>query len=414
MQENKISAKLVVSEIIRAIKLVLRELKPRGPVITPYNVITGAIILVGLGVVVVRMFKGLAAIGHTSQEYPWGLWIGFNVIVGVAFAAGAYVMTFVVYILNNDKYKPIIRTTVLNGLLAYMFYAGALLLDVGRPWSAPNPLLGREFGVSSILFLVAWHFMLYMVCEALEFAPVVAQWLGWERIRKWIHGLTLGAVIFGITLSTLHQSGLGALFLMAKSKVHPLWYSSNIGMLFFVSSVFAGLSLVIIEGTFTNRIFAARASEARLKSFEGIVLGLGKGAAAVMFAYLFLKVLDMVHNHNLSHLSSGWGAWYLVEMVGFVVLPMMLFAKGVRGRSVRTVQVAAFIAAFGIILNRLNVVLITYKWYSPERFQPHWQEVVVTLMIICIHFWVFRWVINRMPVMGDKMVAGQGAGQAIQ
>ncbi|MFC1661525.1 NrfD/PsrC family molybdoenzyme membrane anchor subunit [Gemmatimonadota bacterium] len=237
------------AEARRFLGFLVHELRPKGRVLTPFNVITGLIMVVGAILLVIRFTQGLGSITNLDQRFPWGLWIGFDVITGVAFAGGAYVLTFMVYILGQEKYHPIVRATVLNGFLAYVFYAGALLLDLGRPWKVINPIIGNSFGVSSVLFLVAWHFLLYMMAEFIEFSPAVAEWLGWRRVRKVLGGLTLGAVIFGITLSTLHQSGLGALYLMARDKIHPLWYSEFIPFLFLVSSIFAGLSLVIFEGS---------------------------------------------------------------------------------------------------------------------------------------------------------------------
>jgi Ni/Fe-hydrogenase subunit HybB-like protein len=233
----------------------IHELKPRGKWLTPFNIISIPVILAGLVILVFRFVYGLGSVTNLTQEYPWGLWIGFDVVTGVAFAGGAYVITFVVYVMKSEKYRPIVRVTVLNGLLAYIFYAGALVLDLGRPWHIINPIIGNSFGYNSVLFLVSWHFMLYMAAEFIEFSPVIAEWLGWARVRKILRALTLGAVIFGITLSTLHQSGLGALFLMAKAKIHPLWYSEFIPILFFVSSIAAGLSMIIFEGIISHRVF---------------------------------------------------------------------------------------------------------------------------------------------------------------
>src|SRR3990172_6289471 len=227
------------------VRFLLSELKPKGRLLTVFNLVSVPIMLAAAVLLYFRFTRGLGSITNLSQEYPWGLWIGFDVVTGVAFAGGAYVITFLVYILRQEKYHPIVRITVLNGFLAYVFYAGALLLDLGRPWNVINPIIGNSFGVSSVMFLVAWHFMLYMIAEFIEFSPAVAEWLGWKRVRKFLGGLTLGAVILGVTLSLLHQSGLGALYLMAKGKIHPLWYSEFIPILFFVSSIFAGLSLVI-------------------------------------------------------------------------------------------------------------------------------------------------------------------------
>ncbi len=229
------------------------ELKPRGKWLTPFNMISIPVIILGLVLIVIRFWKGIGSITNLSQDIPWGLWIGFDVVTGVAFAGGAYVITFMVYILKMDKYHSIVRVTVLNGFLAYVFYAGALLLDLGRPWNVINPIIGNGFGTSSVLFLVAWHFLLYMLAELIEFSPAIAEWLGAKRARKILSGMTLAAVIFGITLSTLHQSGLGALFLMAKEKIHPLWYSEFIPVMFLVSSVFAGLSMVIFEGSIKSQ-----------------------------------------------------------------------------------------------------------------------------------------------------------------
>ena len=223
----------------------VREFKPKGKLFTPFNIISIPVIIIGIILIVIRFAKGLGAVTNLTQETPWGIWIGFDVVTGVAFAGGAYVITFLVYILNLKKYHTIVRVTVLNGFLAYVFYAGALLLDLGKPWNVINPIIGNSFGVSSVLFLVAWHFLLYMLAELIEFSPAIAEWLGAKKARKILSGMTLGAVILGITLSTLHQSGLGALYLMAKEKIHPLWYSQFIPILFFVSSIFAGLSMVI-------------------------------------------------------------------------------------------------------------------------------------------------------------------------
>ncbi len=221
-------------------KFLLSELKPKGKYFTPFNVISLPIMLLGFALIGIRFAEGIGAVTNLTQDVPWGLWIGFDVVTGVAFAGGAYVLTFMVYILNMKKYHSIVRVTVLNGFLAYVFYAGALLLDLGRPWNVINPIIGNSFGTSSVLFLVAWHFLLYMIAELIEFSPAIAEWLGAKRIRKVLSGMTIAAVIFGITLSTLHQSGLGALYLMAKEKIHPLWYAEFIPILFLISSVFAG------------------------------------------------------------------------------------------------------------------------------------------------------------------------------
>ena len=261
-------------------------------------------------------------------------------MTGVAFAGGAYMLTFVVYVMRLEKYHPIVRATVLNGLLAYVFYAGALVLDLGRPWNVINPIIGNSFGYNSVLFLVAWHFMLYMLAEILEFSPAVAEWLGWKRARRILGSMTLGAVIFGVTLSTLHQSGLGALFLMAKPKIHPLWYTEFIPVLFFVSSIFAGLSMVILEGTMSHKVFGKQIDPKKHGSLDDLLLGLGKGAAISLFVYYFFKLLVFVHDRQWDLLATEVGG--LVPRRG-----ARLRARAVRDVHLRGAQPPAGTAAAG-------------------------------------------------------------------
>jgi Ni/Fe-hydrogenase subunit HybB-like protein len=389
----------VVKEVLNFLSFFLQELKPKGRIITPFNVVSGLIIFVGIILIIYRFAKGLGAATNLSQDFPWGLWIGFDVVTGVAFAGGAYVLTCAVYVFGAKKYHSIIRATVLNGFLAYAFYAGALLLDLGRPWNVINPIIGNDFGVSSVLFLVAWHFMLYMIAEFIEFSPTIAEWAGWQKARKFLGSLTLGAVIFGITLSTLHQSGLGALFLMARDKIHPLWYSEFIPILFFVSSIFSGLSLVIIEGSISHKVFKDQIPSDHHATEEDIIIGLAKGAAATMFAYLFLKALVFIHGKHWQFSSTPMGYWYLVEVIGFVGIPLYLYVEGVRRRDIPVIRIAAILTAVGIILNRLNISIIAYKWDAPVHYYPSWIEIEITLAIIFAEIWAFRWVVNRMPVL---------------
>ena len=377
-----------------------QELKPRGKILTPFNVVTGIIILGGIAIIAVRFARGLGAVTNLSQAYPWGIWIGFDVVTGVAFAGGAYILTFAVHILKVKKYEPIVRATVLNGFLAYVFYSGALLLDLGRPWNVVNPIIGNAFGYGSVLFLVAWHFLLYTLVLFVEISPAIADWLKWVKAKRIIQKVTTATIIVGVTLSTLHQAGLGGLFLTAPSKIHPLWYSSNIPVLFFISSMFAGFSMIIIESMFTHRIFSDRLDEAHRASHNKILLGLAKGSASVMAAYLFLKVIDLTHGHQLGLLLTPMGYWYLVEVAGFTLLPLVLYVVAIRKQSTRLVQGTAILTAIGVILNRLNISVIAFKWYEAVRYYPSWMEIWVTLAVISMELWVFRWVITRMPILG--------------
>jgi Ni/Fe-hydrogenase subunit HybB-like protein len=383
-------------------KFLVREFKPKGKWLTPFNVISLPIILLGLALIVIRFWKGIGSVTNLTQDVPWGIWIGFDVVTGVAFAGGAYVITFMVYILNMRKYKSIVRVTVLNGFLAYVFYAGALLLDLGRPWNVINPIIGNNFGTNSVLFLVAWHFLLYMVAQLIEFSPAIAEWLGARRARAILSGMTIAAVIFGITLSMLHQSGLGALYLMAKEKIHPLWYSEFIPIMFFVSSIFAGLSMVIFEGSISHRVFFSQISEKNHKAQNGILLGLSKICAGTLFAYFFLHLLVFIHDKNWGLINTPMGYWFLLEMIGFVLLPMALFVYSYRTKNISVIKIASIVTILGVILNRLNVTVIGFRWDMAVRYVPSWMEIVVTMAVLFTEIWIFRWVITRMPVLRDS------------
>ena len=377
------------------------ELKPRGPIFTPFNIISVPVILIGIPLMIYRFAVGLGATTNLSQEFPWGMWIGFDVIVGVAFAGGGYALAFIVYILGMEKYRPILRATVLNAFLAYVFYAGAIILDIGRWWNGPGPFYGNRYGVSSVMFIVAWHFLLYMMTLGLEFSPAFAEWLGMKRLRKILGASTIGAVIFGVMLSIHHQSGLGALFAMTKGRLHPLWYTEFIPVHFFISSMYAGLCLIIFEGTISHKVFAPQIDEEHHKAYPDIVIGLGRISAGVIFAYFFLNIMMVLHEGDLKLINTPMGYWYLTEVIGLVLIPGLMFIHGAQNRNLSTVRVAAILALIGIILNRLNCVFIAFKWYLPlgERYYPYWMELWITLSIIFMEIWVFRWIVNRMAVM---------------
>jgi len=403
MSNTAATSPAVPGEFARFLKFLWHELKPRGKWLTPFNVISIPTILLGLVILYFRFTQGLGAVTNLSQQFPWGFWIGFDVITGVALAGGAYVICFVVVVMRIEKYHSILRVTVLNGFLAYLFYSGALLLDLGRPWHIANPIIGNSFGYNSVMFLVAWHFFVYTFALFLEFSPAIAEWAHFDKLRGILKKLTLATVILGFTISMLHQSGLGALFLMTKPKLHPLWYSEYLPLLFFTSSIYAGLSMVIFEGTISHHVFKDLIGEKTHHAHDQIVLGLAKGAAVTMFVYYFFQAFILLHDAQRLKLVTGfWGFWFLLEIIGFVLVPCFMFAYGVRNKRLGVIKVAAIVTVLGVILNRLNVTLIAFNWYAVNRYYPSWQEIVITLMVVFIEVWVFRWFVTRMPVFSKQ------------
>jgi hypothetical protein len=160
--------------------------------------------------------------------------------------------------------------------------------------------------------------------------------------------------------------------------------------------------MIIFEGTISHRIFKNLIPPESHHSFNDIIFGLAKGAAITMFVYYFFKALLFIHDQQWDLLNDGWGYWYLVEVLGFVLVPALMFAFGFRHRSINIIKIASVLALIGIVLNRLNISFITFNWYADVHYYPSWQEIVVTLMIIFTEIWIFRWIVTRMPVFSSS------------
>ena len=368
--------------------------------LTPANLLVAAILCVGLPVTWLRFTRGLAATTNLSDNYPWGLWIGFDVLCGVALAAGGYVVAATVYLFGLKEYRPLLRPAILTGFLGYLFVVIGLCYDLGRPWRLPYPMF-VSYGVTSVMFLVGWHVALYLTVQFIEFCPAVFEWLGATRLRLWVARLTVGVTIFGVILSTLHQSALGALFLLAPGKVHPLWYSPFIPVFFFISSMVAGIAMVVVESALSHRVFHGQLADQDPARIDGLVLGLGKAASVLLFTYFCLKWIGVAHGQHWDLLNTPYGHWFLLEVLGFVLLPCCLFVVAVRRQAASLVRVAAAWTVLGIILNRLNVSVITFQWNQEDRYFPHWMEFVVTLTVVTTGVITFRWIVNRMPVLRE-------------
>ena len=367
--------------------------------LTPFNVISTIIILIGLPLTYLRFTGGLGAVSNLDNNNPWGIWIGFDLLTGVALAAGGYVTGAAVELFGMKKYHAALRPAILTGFLGYSLVVFALLFDVGRPWRLPYPFFVSQ-GVTSIMFEVGACVMLYLTTLFLEFSPAALEWLGQKKLRNLLVKLSVALTILGVTLSTLHQSSLGAMFLIAPSKLHPLWYSPYLPVFFFVSSIAAGLSMVIFESTLSYRSFNYIMDEEHKRSRDQLALGFGKAASMVLAGYFGIKVFGVALGNNWDLLFTNYGLWFLVEMLGFVLLPCLLFAVGVRDKNVKLVRITAFITVIGVMLNRLNISLIAFNYNLPadQRYIPRWSEIGITLFVVTVGLVVFKFIVTRMPI----------------
>ncbi len=379
------------------------EKKQTGAGSVSAGTLVAAIIVVGgLVLTVMRFTRGLGAVTNLDNNNPWGIWIGFDLLCGVALAAGGYMTSGACYIFGLKRYHTAVRPAILTAFLGYALVVVALTYDVGRPWRLPYPFFVSQ-GTSSLLFEVALCVGLYLTVLFIEFSPAALEWLGWRRVRDLVIRLVLALTIFGVILSTLHQSSLGALFLIAPSKLHPLWYTPYLPVLFFVSSMYAGLSMVIMESSLSMRFLSSYMDTEHAREADGLALGFARGAAFIMMGYTAVQFIGLAVDNDWRYLATGWGAWYLFELIGFVVLPAFAYAIGVREKNAVLVRWVSLWAVLGIVLNRLNVSIVAFNWRlpRPERYLPSWMEIWTTLFIITAGVLAYLFIVTRMPVFHE-------------
>ncbi len=371
--------------------------------VTPFNIVAAVILSVGLPLIAVRFAEGLASVTDASNEYPWGIFLGWGLFSGVPLSATGFVMATAYYIFGFKRYHSLVRLGVLTGFLGYLFAVIYLLTDLGRPWRIYYPML-MGFGTASVLFLVAWHVATYLTVQLLEFSPAILEWLKSQRVRRWAMMITIGMTIAGIILSTLHQSALGALFLLVPSKMHPLWYSQYLPVFFLCSSIYAALAMVIVVSTLGSKYLRDKTDQNFLGNLDSLTVGLGKGAAVGIYVYFALKLIGVAHDDHWDLLNTPYGHWFILEILAFVLLPGLTLSLGVKKNSSTIVRFGAFWAVIGIIVNRMNVSMVAFNWNLPHHLHhilPPWREAAIVLSIFTIHILIFRWILNRMPVLRE-------------
>ena len=376
------------------------RLNEKSTLLTPGNVITAIILLVGLYITVMRFTQGIGSVTNLDDNNPWGLWIGFDLLCGVVLAAGGYTTTSAYYLFGLKHFKPFVRAAITSAFLGYAFVVFALHFDVGQPWRLVYPIFWSQ-GTTSVLFEVGLCVFIYLTVLAIEFSPIACEWLNFKTIRKVIFKFTIPLTVLGVILSTMHQSSLGALYLIAPTKMHPLWYSSFIPVFFFVSSMFAGMAMVIFEGTLAHAGLHKYMDKAHIASADKVVAGFGKAASFVMMGYFFIKVAGLAMDNNWHYLATGYGLLYIVEMVGFVLVPAFLFAIGVREKKYGLVRLAAAFTVGGVILNRINVSLVAFNYNLPaaDRYFPSWEEFGLSIFVVTLIVTAYRFICSHMPVL---------------
>jgi len=378
---------------------------PRDYIISLFtvpNLIAGGIIALAVAVMIWRLFFGLGASTNLSDNYPWGLWIGFDILVGIALAAPGLTLGTAVHLFGMKQYHHFVRPAILSSLLGYIFAVFALMFDLGRYYRIPY-LLGGSWGFTSILFLIGWHFFLYINICLIEWSPALFEWLNLRKLREFFNKLAIWATIFGVVIAGGHQSALGGLYLLVPNKLHPLWYSSLLPVFFLLSAIFAGIAMVIVESTITHRIFKSQIENFSHAEFDKLTIGLGKGAASALFIYFILKIFAIADADTWAYLDTPYGYWFLVELLGFVLLPVFFFTSAARNDNAKLARFAGLITVLGVILNRLNVSIVAYNWDMPAalKYYPKWSEFSLSIGVVAMLVLAYRWIVNRMAIMRE-------------
>ncbi len=338
--------------------------------------------LLGIGTGIYRLVVGLGESTNLSDAFPWGLWIGFDFSL-IAFAGAGFTMAAVVYILNLDQYKPLARGAVLTGFLGYVSVLIILLIDLGRPdrfwgfivfWNAHSPL-----------FEISWCVLLYTTVLAIEFLPILFERLNKPNIVKAIHAITIPVVIAGVVLSTLHQSTLGTLYMALPFKTDPLWFSTILWILFYLTSIAMGLSVMIFIWTIGSKAFGRKVE-------VDLLGGLGKGAMWVLVVYLILRFGDLLISGDFFEVFrfDSQSLWFWAEIIIGAVLPIILFAQKSFRKSEGGLLLSSGLVILGVFMYRFNATLTAQAVNrftvdavtESASYTPSWEEFAIQFGVL--------------------------------
>jgi Ni/Fe-hydrogenase subunit HybB-like protein len=354
----------------------------------------GRAILIGLAVLagiagIYRLVAGLGATTNLSDAYPWGLWISFDVLSGVALAAGGFTISAAIYVFNLKKFEPLLRPAKLSAFVGYLIFIVGLFFDLGQPWRIWHPMI--MWNPHSVLFEVSWCVMLYTTVLAIDvFIWALERWQQYEWVN-FFRSIYVFLIVIGIILSTLHQSSLGALFLLLPEKMSTLWATPAIGILFFTSAVIAGMAMVILESILSAKAYGRKVE-------MDIITSLAKGLGLALLVYFAMKVTDL-YARGVSVWSLDWAhVLFYLEIFGCVALPaLLLYLPEVRSSTTGLLW-SSGLAAFGVMLNRFNVSLTSYGGYRNFWYFPSVIEIIMTVGLVALAILIFDFGMRYLPV----------------
>ncbi len=351
-----------------------------------------------LPVAAARFLFGLGATTHLGDAHPWGLWIGFDVMSGVALAAGGFIMTAAVYIFHLERFHNIVRPAVLTAFLGYATVAFSLLFDLGLPWNIWHMIV--YWNPHSPMFEVGWCVMLYLTVLALEFLPVPAEeFPRMAKVRAVLIRIRLPLVLLGIGLSTLHQSSLGSLFLIMPYRLYPLWYSPILPLLFLISAIALGMMMVIFESHLTAYLY-------RRKPETELMQTLARAARWVLVLYLAVRFSDLAIRGQ-AHLLVQSGIYtylFWFEICAMAIGPLILFSVPRVLASWRGQWAAASLGVFGVVFNRIDTGGLAQTTATGQFYIPEWTEIAISFGIVCAAALLFLFIVEHFHVWEQRPV----------
>lgn len=305
-----------------------------------------------------RYIFGIGSISNLNNSYPWGFWVSFDLFTGIAISSGAFVIASLVFIFDLEEFRPLVRPTLVTGLLGYLMEGIALLVELGQPHRIWYFLRYQNF--NSFLLFIGLYVMAYIGVLAVEFAPAVFERLKWDKFANLLKRWMKPIVIVGAVISTLHQASLGSLLLIQPTKLYPLWWTPWIPPLFFVSAIAIGLAMTIFESSLSSRYFQ-RGLETHLLE------KLARAIPYVLGLYLVMKFVQLTLEGRLNLLftSGVMSLLFWAEILIGVFIPMAWFSVKKNQTSPSGLLTGAIITLLGLILNRFNV-----SWFAVQHPDP--------------------------------------------
>lgn len=357
---------------------------------------------VAASVAITRFIFGLGVTTNLTDNTPWGFWIGFDVMGGVALAAGGFVIAAFNYIFGVKEFHSISRAAILTAFLGYVAVVIGLLFDLGLPWNIWHMII--FWNPHSPLFEVGWCVMLYLTVLFLEFMPVVLEKFPNMKLLSKIHKnlvkVRIPLVILGIMLSTLHQSSLGSLFLAMPYRLHPLWWSPIIPIIFFFSAICLGLMMVIVESMTSSFLYEKKYEKNILKK-------LSQYAYVVIGVYIILRFADILYRGaGVFLFDFNWGTYlFWIEMTLSGFIPLIVLGVPALRRNINLLYFSALIGVIGIVFNRLNVGGLTHLNNLTEIgtfYFPSWMELSISAGVVALAMLMFFYFVENYKVWDKK------------